>query len=35
MKVRTPKMPIMVQVADILRRARKLPPDRPEMTFGN
>lgn len=25
MKVRTPKMPIMVQVADILRRARKLP----------
>ena len=26
MKVRTPKIPIMVQVADILRRARKLPP---------
>jgi type II secretory pathway predicted ATPase ExeA len=26
MRDRTPKVPIIVQVADILRRARKLPP---------
>jgi hypothetical protein len=26
MRVRTPKAPIIVQVADVLRRARMLPP---------
>ena len=26
MRIRTPKAPIIVQVSDVLRRARKLPP---------